>query len=87
MSLKRVEVKYKDSSEYREVISSDELPTLSKNSADYSAVNEAEPFYEIKDGSIFLYPTPTEAVVDGLVIRYTKNLPDITVASVEGDFF
>lgn len=87
LSLKRVEVKFKSTDNYREVVSSDELPTLSLDSADYVAVNGVKPFYEIKDGSIFLYPTPTEAVVDGLVIRNTQNLPDITVSSVENDFF
>lgn len=87
LSLKRVEVKYKSSDTYRRVDPGNALPTLSNASADYIGITQSNQFYEIKDGSMFLYPTPTEAVTDGLVIRVTENLPDITVASIENDFF
>jgi len=87
LSLKRVEIKYKSTDEYREVVPSDTLSTLKYDGADYISANQANPFYEIKDGSIFIYPTPSEAITDGLVIRNTQNLPDITVASTEWDFF
>lgn len=52
----------------------DELATwVSKDSA----------CYEIKDSSIFIYPTPTVAVTNGLKMQCTVNLIDLTATDDE----
>lgn len=43
--------------------------------------------YQLKNGSIYIYPTPTEDITDGLKIEGFVNLPDVTVSSTEADIF
>lgn len=38
------------------------------------------PFFRIADQSIFIYPTPTEAIVNGLMIEWIRELPDLLEA-------
>jgi len=43
--------------------------------------------YQLKNGSIYIYPTPTENIADGLMVEWFVNLPDVTVTSTEEDIF
>ena len=44
-------------------------------------------YYEFIDNSIFLYPTPTEAVEDWLKVEATIRLDDLAIDSEETDIF
>ena len=41
--------------------------------------------YDIKDSSIFIYPTPTESVTDWLIAQVLTTLKDVTINSPEDD--
>jgi hypothetical protein len=43
------------------------------------------PIFYVADRSIFLAPTPTEAIINGLMVRGIKNIPDYTTATTEAD--
>ena len=46
-----------------------------------SITPESWGFYDIKDSSIFIYPTPTEDVANGLILSGTVNLIDLTTTN------
>lgn len=49
--------------------------------------NESQAFFTLKNSSIFLYPAPKEAVVNGLTVEAIVTLPDLTTTSTETDIF
>lgn len=84
-NIERIEVKYRSSDEYREV---KENRTLSKKSRDELAnisINDGS--YIVRDSSLFLFPTPTENIVDWLIMYATNTLRDVTVSSTADDIF
>lgn len=56
---------------------------------DYLATyqDKSNPIYDIKDSSIFLYPTPTETVSWWLVMQAIVNLIDLTLSDTEDKIF
>lgn len=84
----RVEVKYKDTDEYKKVLWADTLSNYS-NPEQYLRDNTstANPFYDIRDGSIFIYPEPEEAVTGWLAIYGTISLIDLVSAWAETTIF
>lgn len=61
---------------------------LSKQSIDEQQVEPDQwPFVEIKDGSLFIYPAPTENVVWGLKVEAIVSLLDLEVDSTEWEIF
>lgn len=83
INIKRIEVKEKSTNTYRTYIP---WNIREIESTDYLET-ESPYIYEIRNNSIFLYPTPTESITAWLFIEWEVNLPDITVSSVELDIF
>lgn len=54
---------------------------------DYEAVNAVNPYYDKRNGYLYLYPTPTENITDGLKILASVTLPDLETTTVEADIF
>ena len=46
-----------------------------------------DPIYHISDNSYFIYPAPSEAVVNGIKVIGIERLPDLTETSTEADIF
>ena len=44
-------------------------------------------FFQIRDGSIFLFPTPTETVTNWLKVEAILSQPDLTVDTTEEEIF
>lgn len=82
-----VEVKWDDISNYEML-----LP-LRANTNDRLSLNQLSSisidswFYDIKDSSIFLYPTPKTTVANWLKMQAIINLTDLTLSSIETDIF
>lgn len=55
------------------------------NSEEYTQANQsnADPFYTVKDNSIFIYPTPTTSVPSGLRVHASINLIDLLSGGAE----
>ena len=54
---------------------------------DYEALNATTPYYDKRNGYIYLYPTPTENITDGMKILASVTLPDLETTSTEEDIF
>lgn len=81
-----VSIKNKSTDEYTKI--SEWNSNLSIDSIDQLASDgNYEQFYQIRDGSIFIYPAPTESVSNGLKIEALISLPDLTVTSVSTAIF
>ena len=81
--VKRVEIKILWTDTYRNYI---EWDTRSIESTDELEVN-SKYIYEIRNNSLFLYPTPTESITDWIFIEWVVNLPDCTESSIELDIY
>ncbi len=78
-----VSVKYKTDDEY---IPLDSVhPSSLDYDLDYYKTYAGKPFYFIKDESIFIYPSPTEDVSDGIKIYCVLQPNDVTLTSTEED--
>lgn len=82
--IERPEAKLKSTDDYRSLLKSQTKPWYA---TDYISDKEYNPFYQIRWGSIFIYPTPTENITNGLRIEAKTNLPDITTSSIEADMY
>lgn len=51
------------------------------------SISTGDAFYEYREGSIFLYPTPTENVTNGLKVYAIKALIDLVAGSAETTVF
>lgn len=61
---------------------------LSTQSIDEQVVSPDQwNFFEVKDGSIFLYPAPTTSITNWLVVEAILTLPDLEVDSTEDEIF
>ena len=43
--------------------------------------------FDIKDSSVFVYPTPTNSVTNGIKIQGIVNLIDLDTSDIETDIF
>jgi hypothetical protein len=50
-------------------------------------LNATTPYYDKRNGYIYLYPTPTENITDGMKILASVTLPDLETTSTEEDIF
>lgn len=48
---------------------------------------DQQDFYEMKDGSFFVFPAPTESIEDGIMCEAIITLPDLVVAWGENTVF
>lgn len=83
VSLRRIEVKYPNATKYVKCTRFDDLSTDEsiKNSVPTFA-STIEPYVRLYDRSLFLYPTPTDDVTDGL---YAEAVIDVTSLSGASD--
>jgi hypothetical protein len=58
-----------------------------ENFTDYEAVNATNPYYDMRNGYLYLYPMPTANITDGLKILASVTLPDLETTSTEADIF
>lgn len=88
IGIRRVEVKRDDSNTYLDLV---RKWTLDDQSASTGYVSEnlstAEGFYDAKDGSLFIFPTPTETVASGLKIHAIVTLIDLVGWGAESTIF
>lgn len=68
--------------EYTKIVNT-RIPNLDYAPDYYDDANNR--FYYIADKSLFVYPTPTEAVTDGLKLYGVVNLVDLTSSGTESD--
>lgn len=54
---------------------------------DYEALNASTPYYDKRNGYLYLYPTPTEDIDDWLKILASVTLPDLETTSTEDEIF
>jgi len=78
-------IKYTDTSEYTLAKYLD-TDSLDKDS-DYYKTNQSKssPFYDIKNNSLFIYPSPTEDITDWLRIKSLLKSSDLIISSTEDD--
>lgn len=75
--VKRVFVKYRADDQYYTPLR-EENPALLDYGKDYYADwSETDPFYYIQDNSVFIFPTPQEAVTDGYFIEVITQPPSL----------
>ncbi len=61
---------------------------LSTQAIDEQAANpDQAPFIQIKDGSVFIFPAPTESVTNGLMVEWIVSLIDLVVDWAENTIF
>lgn len=84
----RVELKYRATDSVRKLVSSDTIANYSQTVDQLvSSANQNNAFYDLKDGSIFVYPEPTETVASGLVIGVVTTLADLVSGWSETTIF
>lgn len=54
---------------------------------DYEAANAVNPYYDKRNGYLYLYPTPTTNITNGLKVLASVTLPDLLTTSTETDIF
>ena len=84
----RVELKYSATDSARTLVSSDTIANY-KDTVDRldNDISTANAFYDIKDGSIFIYPAPKQAVTDWLVINAITTLVDLVSWGSESSIY
>lgn len=90
--INRVEIKRDSTDDYHSLIRSDTIANYNTNKqySDWylqAQVGSGRGFWEFRDGSIFVYPVPENAVTDGLKIHAIKNLIDLVSGGAESTIF
>lgn len=86
--IQRVQIKWASTDSYTNLVSSDTLanyPTSTGRLNTNLSTNEG--FFDIKDGSYFIYPAPTEAINNWLEIQATSTLIDLVAWGAENTIF
>lgn len=83
LQIQRVEVKYNDGNWYKaEPFDLGEKGSAVGVQADINNDFDATtPYYDVRYGSLFLYPVPTASVTGGLKIWFTRRITDIFAAA------
>jgi hypothetical protein len=79
-----ISVKYKSTDAGYTKLKPVAFESLDFDMAEYATFT-GEPFYFMKDQSIFIFPSPTEAVTSGFKIFSINQPADVTYAGVEAD--
>ena len=82
--IQRIQIKWTSTDDFQSLISSDTLanyPTTTDRLNTNLSTDEG--FYDIKDGSYFIYPAPAESVTWGLEIQATSTLIDLVAWGAE----
>ncbi len=86
--INRVEIKWDTTEDYHTLIKPDSLNNISHSNSyigDYLSTQSGK--WEYRDGSVFIYPTPTVSVTDGLRIHAVKSLVDLATGGAETTVF
>jgi len=84
IKIKRVEITYDGTNWYP--VSPIDINQISDPTDSTSVTNDfatSSPYYDLMDGSLFLYPVPTSNVTDGLKIWYEKEATELSGATDE----
>lgn len=76
--IQRIQIKWAATDDFTSLIDSDTLanyPTTTDRLD--SQLSKDKGFYDIKDGSYFIYPAPGEAVTNGIEVQATSTLIDL----------
>ena len=80
-------IKWKDTDTYYSKLDHSST-NLSTQAIDEQKISpDQEPFIQIKDGSVFMFPAPTESIVEWLMIEGIVSLTDLVVAWAENTIF
>jgi len=87
LKIKRMEITY-DGTNWYEVTSLDvnERSSTADSTSVAADFDQSEPFYDLMDDSLMLYPIPTAAVSDGLKIWYSKLPTELSSVTSEPNF-
>lgn len=84
----RCEVKWDSNDSYRKLLPADTLASYPMASDELQVRATREKwFFDIKDGSMFLYPAPEEALTAWLQIWVITTLTDLTLATTSANVF
>lgn len=82
-----IETKRSDTDSYHKLTQGSNLNTNNTLTELSANTNKSNGLYEIQDSSIFIYPTPTVAVTNGLKSQVILTLKDISDTSTEAEIF
>lgn len=80
-------IKWKDTDTYYSKLQHSSTAISLQAIDEQAASPDQEPFIQIKDGSVFIFPAPTESIVDGLMVEWLVSLIDLVVDWVENTIF
>ncbi len=86
-AISRLEVKYKNTDSYKKLINKDTISNFTDFSDAYYQDNSTQFFFDVRDGSYFLYPTPTESITGGILISWPCTLVDLAIWGAETTIF
>ena len=78
--IQRVEIKWASNDSYKSLVNSDTISNYNDSTGDLNAnLGISNAFYEVKDGSVFVYPNTTEVITDAVKIQATVTLIDLVI--------
>lgn len=84
----RCEIKWDSDDTYRKLVPADTLASYPLATDELEAqASKEKGFFDIKDGSLFIYPSPEEAITDGLQIGVITTLADLTASTLSANVF
>jgi len=86
--IERIQIKWADTDSFQTLVNSDTLANYPTTTGRLDTqLGTDEWFFDIKDGSYFIYPAPTEAVTDWLQVQATTTLIDLVLWGAENTVF
>ncbi len=86
--IQRIQIKWADTDSFQTLMNSDTLANYPTTTDRLNTqISTDNGFFDIKDGSYFIYPAPTEAVTSGLEVQATTTLIDLLLTDTEEDIF
>lgn len=84
----RVECKWLDTDTYKSLVAADTVSNYNTSTGKLGVNLSAwDAFYDVKDGSIFLYPTPTANITEWLKVQAVITLPDLLTTDTSSSVF
>ena len=80
-------IKRKDTDTYYSKLDHSSTALSSQAIDEQKANPDQQPFIQIKDGSVFIFPAPTESIVGWLMVEGIVSLIDLVVAGAENTIF
>ena len=84
----RCEIKHKSTDTFRSLVPADTIASYPVATDELEAQSSVDRwFFDIRDGSMFVYPSPEEAVTGWLQIGVITTLADLTSATTSGNIY